>query len=131
MMAREDEIVNLLREIRDLVREQVQNQRIGILKERTAANRRDRALEDVVAGLSTYIEQHGLLTGRAWWVTADATLYRDLKALLSRHQQSGVPVGWGDVVAGLSTHAPGPARDRALELVDYMVRKEAEEGRRP
>ncbi|MBI4496794.1 MAG: hypothetical protein HY689_02705 [Chloroflexi bacterium] len=129
-MAREDDMVNLLREIRDLMRELVQNQRMGILKERTAANRRDRALEETISDLYAYIQHHGLLSGRAWWVTADSVLYRDLKALLSRHQQSDVPLAWGDMVASLSLHTPSPERDRALELVDYMVRKEAEEQRR-
>ncbi len=129
-MAREDEIINLLREIRDVMREMLQNQRMGILKERTVANRRDRSLEDTVVELFDYIEHHGLLTGRAWWVTADSVLYRDLKALLTRHQQSDVPVTWGDVVANLSTHVPGAQRDRALELVDFMLRKESEENRR-
>lgn len=63
-MAREDEMVHLLREIRDLMREIMQNQRMGVLKERTAANRRDRSLEDAINDLYTYIKQHGLLTGR-------------------------------------------------------------------
>lgn len=45
-------------------------------------------------------------------------LFRDLKALLSRHQQSDVPLTWGDVVAGLGLHTPSPQRERALELVE-------------
>lgn len=129
-MAREDEMINLLREIRDLLREQVQNQRMGILKERTAANRRDRALEDTVEELYQYIEHHGMLAGRAWWVTADSVLYRDLKALLGRHQQADVSLTWGDLVSTLNTHQPSPVRDRAIELVDFMVRRESEEQRR-
>jgi hypothetical protein len=129
-MAREDEMVNLLKEIRDLLRETVQNQRMGILKERTAANRRDRALEEAVEELYQYIQHHGMLAGRAWWVTADSILYRDLKAILSRHQQSDVLLTWGDVLSALSTHTPSPLRDRAVELVDFMVRREAEEQRR-
>lgn len=129
-MAREDEMVNLLREVRDLLREMVQNQRMTILKERTAANRRDRALEDTIEELYQYIQNHGLLAGRAWWVTADSVLYRDLKALLTRHQQAEASVGWGDVVSALNSQTPSPLRDRTLELVDYMVRREAEEQRR-
>lgn len=50
-MARADDMVNLLREMRDLMRELVENQRIGILKQRTAANRRDRSLDDTIIEL--------------------------------------------------------------------------------
>src|SRR5437762_2572399 len=112
-MAREDEMVNLLREIRDLLRETVQNQRMGILKERTNANRRDRALEEAVEELYEYIQRHGMLAGRAWWVTADSVLYRDLKAILSRHQQAEVVLTWGDVLSTLNVQTPTPLRDRA------------------
>ncbi|MCX6022712.1 MAG: hypothetical protein NTZ05_13470, partial [Chloroflexi bacterium] len=63
-------------------------------------------------------------------VTADSVLHRDLKAIISRHQQSDAVMGWGDVMTALNIHTPTPLRDRALELVDYMVKREAEEQRR-
>ena len=114
----------MLQEIRDMVREILVNQRMNILRERAVVNEKERALQELTDELFAYINKHRLMGDAAWWVTSEALVVRDLRSLLGRYQRKEVQLGWGDLLNELRTEPENPLRNRAIEVVEFMLRRE-------
>ena len=125
--SRDEEILRVLQEIRDMVREILVNQRMNILRERAVVNEKERALQELTDQLFAYINKHRLLGDVSWWVTSEALVVRDLRSLLGRYQRGDLQLGWGDLLNELRTEPENPLRNRAIEVVEFMLRRETGE----
>lgn len=123
----DEQILRVLQEIRDMVREILVNQRMNILRERAAVNLKERALQELVDELYAYINQRRLLGDQRWLIASEALLLRDLRTLLGRYQRRDVQLGWGDVLTELRSQDPNPLRDRAIDVAEFVLRREVGE----
>ena len=74
----------------------------SILRDRASSNAKERAVQELIDELFGYIHQRRLLAQKSWWITGEAILQRDLKALLGKYQRRDVALSWGDVIGDLN-----------------------------